>query len=96
VAPARTALPQYNLNLRAAPLRQAINGMLYQHAHRGQRLPWPVRYGKATAVQSRKHRCKKNGTFAAMLKALEDKPEPARIVPWLRDEVDAASDTVRP
>jgi hypothetical protein len=67
--------------------RQAINGMLFQHAHRGQRLSPPSRYGKRESVTNRKSYYSRYGGFANMLAALEGKPEATRITAWLRSEL---------
>lgn len=68
--------------------RQAVNGMLYLRAHYGEILPrWPLRYGlRATRYNQQSH-YRRDGVFARLLTALEDKPEAARITAWLRSEL---------
>lgn len=67
--------------------RQAINGMLFQHAYRGYHRSLPRCYGERAVVESRKIYYKRTGKLADMLKSLEDKPEAARIVAWLGSEL---------
>lgn len=76
-----------NRNPRATRLRVAINGMLYQHAHRGERSPLPPRFGRRKTLRMRKRRYRKDGVLTNMLAFLEGKPEAARIVAWLRSEL---------
>lgn len=70
-----------------AAQRQAINGMLFRHAHRGERRSLPPRYGKRAAVVSMTQYYKTSGRLAKALAALEGKPEAARITAWLRSEL---------
>jgi hypothetical protein len=68
--------------------RQAINGMLYLYTHRGERLSrWPLRYGARPARHNQQSQYRRDGVFARLLAALQDKPEVAHITAWLRREL---------
>jgi transposase len=69
--------------------RAALNGILYRFQ---EGCPWsrvPIRYGTETVVYQRRYLYKRKGVFARMLEGLEDNPEAARVVDWLRHEVGA-------
>lgn len=69
-------------------VRQALNGMLYRHAHQSERRKFPIRYGDKFAVSTRAQSYKKTGAFAHMLTGLEGKPEAERLVTWLCEVLD--------
>jgi hypothetical protein len=68
-------------------VRQAINGMLYRHAHQSWRMTFPARYGEKFAVSSRAQSYRKTGVFSGMLAELQGTPGAERVEAWLREVV---------
>lgn len=77
-----------SLNHLSTAQRRVIDGMLYQHDHRGERRHLPPRYGTPVVVTSRRQRYKRSSRFAEILAALDGNFEAARIVAWLRSELE--------
>jgi transposase len=68
-------------------VRQAMNGMLYRHAHQGEHRTLPGRYGEKFTVSSRAYNYRKTGVFARMLAALQGKSGAESVEAWLREMV---------
>lgn len=69
--------------------RAILNGILYRFQEDCSWSGVPIRYGTQTVVYQRHYFYKRNGVFASMLAELQDNPEAARLVAWLRHEMTA-------
>jgi transposase len=67
--------------------RSALNGMFYKFASDVLWTHIPARYGVSANVYQRHRNYLKGGIFARMLEVLQDKPEAARLVEWLRAQI---------
>jgi transposase len=85
--PAGSGRMRYDTHYIRDGTRAALNGILYRLQ---EGCPWsrvPIRYGTEKVVYQRHHFYKRKGVFARMLEGLQDKPEAARLVEWLRSEI---------